>query len=316
MASTEFQNGRRSIEEAIKPPTIGERLARYRVILGDALSELYKSKTAFIGFMMLVTLFTILILTPVLTKYDPIKPDYNAFLQEPSAEHIMGTDRYGRDIYSRVLWGGRRLVSIAIFAVIFGLAIGIPYGVLSGYYGGWADSIAMRICDGLLAFPGILLYLLIVTLAREWKLEGFWNDLILIFALGFAFFPEAARLVRSTVLTEKEKEYVEASHTLGEANLYIAMRQILPNCISPLIVNATVRLGFVILIIAALSFLGLGSPPPTPDWGADLSSSRDHMEQNPLLAIFPGLAICYTVLAFNLFGDGLRDILDPRLAER
>jgi glutathione transport system permease protein len=316
MASTEFQNGRRSIEEAIKPPTVGERLARYRVILGDALSELYKSKTAFIGFMMLVTLFTILILTPVLTKYDPIKPDYNAFLQEPSAEHIMGTDRYGRDIYSRVLWGGRRLVSIAIFAVIFGLAIGIPYGVLSGYYGGWADSIAMRICDGLLAFPGILLYLLIVTLAREWKLEGFWNDLILIFALGFAFFPEAARLVRSTVLTEKEKEYVEASHTIGEANLYIAMRQILPNCISPLIVNATVRLGFVILIIAALSFLGLGSPPPTPDWGADLSSSRDHMEQNPLLAIFPGLAICYTVLAFNLFGDGLRDILDPRLAER
>ena len=316
MASTEFQNGRRSIEEAIKPPTIGERLARYRVILGDALSELYKSKTAFIGFMMLVTLFTILLLTPVLTKYDPIKPDYNAFLQEPSAEHIMGTDRYGRDIYSRVLWGGRRLVSIAIFAVIFGLAIGIPYGVLSGYYGGWADSIAMRICDGLLAFPGILLYLLIVTLAREWKLEGFWNDLILIFALGFAFFPEAARLVRSTVLTEKEKEYVEASHTIGEANLYIAMRQILPNCISPLIVNATVRLGFVILIIAALSFLGLGSPPPTPDWGADLSSSRDHMEQNPLLAIFPGLAICYTVLAFNLFGDGLRDILDPRLAER
>ena len=316
MASTEFQNGRRSIEEAIKPPTIGERLARYRVILGDALSELYKSKTAFIGFMMLVTLFTILILTPVLTKYDPIKPDYNAFLQEPSAEHIMGTDRYGRDIYSRVLWGGRRLVSIAIFAVIFGLAIGIPYGVLSGYYGGWADSIAMRICDGLLAFPGILLYLLIVTLAREWKLEGFWNDLILIFALGFAFFPEAARLVRSTVLTEKEKEYVEASHTIGEANLYIAMRQILPNCISPLIVNATVRLGFVILIIAALSFLGLGSPPPTPDWGADLSSSRAHMEQNPLLAIFPGLAICYTVLAFNLFGDGLRDILDPRLAER
>ena len=266
--------------------------------------------------MMLVTLFTILLLTPVLTKYDPIKPDYNAFLQEPSAEHIMGTDRYGRDIYSRVLWGGRRLVAIAIFAVIFGLAIGIPYGVLSGYYGGWADSIAMRICDGLLAFPGILLYLLIVTLAREWKLEGFWNDLILIFALGFAFFPEAARLVRSTVLTEKEKEYVEASHTIGEANLYIAMRQILPNCISPLIVNATVRLGFVILIIAALSFLGLGSPPPTPDWGADLSSSRDHMEQNPLLAIFPGLAICYTVLAFNLFGDGLRDILDPRLAER
>lgn len=174
----------------------------------------------------------------------------------------------------------------------------------------------MRVVDGLLAFPGILLYLLIVTLAREWHLEGFWNDLILVFALGFAFFPEVARLARGSVLTEKQKEYVEASHAVGEANLYIALRQILPNCMSPLIVNATVRLGYVILIIAALSFLGLGTPPPTPDWGADLSAARDHMETNPLIAVFPGLAICYTVLAFNLFGDGLRDILDPRLSDR
>lgn len=316
MTSTEFQNGRRSIEEAIKPPTIGERLARFRVLAVDALTELYKSKTAFVGLMMLVVLVTILVLTPVISKYDPIKPNYSALLKAPSSEYYFGTDRYGRDIYARILWGGRRLVTIAILAVIFGLSIGIPYGVISGYYGGWVDSVGMRMVDGLLAFPGILLYLLIVTLAREWKLEGVWNDLILIFALGFAFFPEVARLVRSTILIEKEKEYVEASHTIGEANLYIAMRQILPNCISPLIVNATVRLGFVILIIAALSFLGLGSPPPTPDWGADLSSARDHMEQNPLIAVFPGLAICYTVLAFNLFGDGLRDILDPRMAER
>jgi peptide/nickel transport system permease protein len=316
MTSTEFQNGRRSIEEAIKPPTFAERFARFQFIAKDAIGELYKSKTAFVGMMMLLALLTVLLLTPVITKYDPVKPNYSSLLHKPSAEFYFGTDRYGRDIYSRILWGGRRLVTIAVLAVVFGLAIGIPYGVLSGYYGGWVDSVGMRIVDGLLAFPGILLYLLIVTLAREWRLEGVWNDLILVFALGFAFFPEVARLVRSTVLTEKEKEYVEASHTIGEANLYIAMRQILPNCVSPLIVNATVRLGYVILIIAALSFLGLGSPPPTPDWGADLSSARDHMEQNPLLAVFPGLAICYTVLAFNLFGDGLRDILDPRMAER
>lgn len=316
MASTDLQNGRRSIEEAIKPPTMAERMARYRLIMADALGELYKSKTALIGALMLVSLLIVLLLTPVIAKYDPVKQDYSAFRQDASAEHFFGTDRYGRDIYSRVLWGGRRLVAIAIFAVVFGLAIGIPYGVLSGYYGGWADSIAMRAVDGLLAFPGILLYLLIVTLAREWHLEGFWNDLILIFALGFAFFPEAARLVRSSVLIEKQKEYVEASHTIGESNLYIAMRQILPNCLSPLIVNATVRLGFVILIIAALSFLGLGTPPPTPDWGADLSAAREHMESNPMIAVYPGLAICYTVLAFNLFGDGLRDIIDPRMTER
>jgi peptide/nickel transport system permease protein len=316
MTSTELQHGRRSIEDAIKPPTVAERMARYRLIAQDGLSELYKSKTALMGALMLLSLLFVLLLTPVIAKHDPIKQNYSAFRLDPSAENYFGTDRYGRDIYSRVLWGGRRLVSIAILAVVFGLAIGIPYGVLSGYYGGWTDSIAMRFVDGLLAFPGILLYLLIVTLAREWHLEGFWNDLILIFALGFAFFPEAARLVRSSVLTEKQKEYVEASHTIGEANLYIAMRQILPNCLSPLIVNATVRLGYVILIIAALSFLGLGTPPPTPDWGSDLSAAREHMESNPLIAVFPGLAICYTVLAFNLFGDGLRDILDPRMVER
>jgi len=265
---------------------------------------------------MLVSLVIVLLGTPWLTEYDPTKPNYTAFLNPPNAEHIMGTDRYGRDIFSRVLWGGRRLVAIAIAAVVFGMAIGIPYGVLSGYYGGLADSVSMRVVDGLLAFPGILLYLLIVTLAREYHLEGFWNDLILVFALGFAFFPEVARLSRSSVLIEKQKEYVEASNTVGEASLYIALRQILPNCMSPLIVNATVRLGYVILIIAALSFLGLGTPPPTPDWGSDLSSAREHMETHPLLAVFPGLAICYTVLAFNLFGDGLRDILDPRLSDR
>ncbi len=316
MSSTESQDGRRSIEEAIKPPTFAERFERFRLMAFDALSELYKSKTAFVGLLMLLSLLVVLLLTPVITKHDPIKPNYTALTKPPSAEFYFGTDRYGRDVYSRVLWGGRRLVTIAILAVIFGLSIGIPYGVISGYYGGWIDSVGMRMVDGLLAFPGILLYLLIVTLAREWKLEGVWNDLILVFALGFAFFPEVARLVRSSVLTEKEKEYVEASNTIGEASLYIAMRQILPNCVSPLIVNATVRLGYVILIIAALSFLGLGSPPPTPDWGADLSSARDHMEKSPLLAVFPGLAICYTVLAFNRFGDGLRDILDPRMSER
>ena len=150
--------------------------------------------------------------------------------------------------------------------------------MLSGYFGGNVDTVAMRIVDGLLAFPGLLLYLLIVTLAREWKFEGIYNDIVLIFALGFAFMPEVARLSRGSVLVEKQKEYVEASRAIGDGSLSIALRQILPNIVSPLIVNATVRLGFVILIVAALSFLGLGTPPPTPDWGSDLSAARDYME--------------------------------------
>jgi peptide/nickel transport system permease protein len=282
----------------------------------NAAGELYKSKMAFVGVLMLLVLFSACILTPYIDRYSPVKQNYRELLKPPSAKHYFGTDRYGRDIWSRVLWGGRRLVTISLLAVALGLVIGIPFGALSGYYGGWTDAIAMRFVDSWLAIPGLLLYLMIVTIAREWKLEGVWNDLALIFALGIAYVPQIARLVRGSVLAEKEKEYVEASHVIGEGNLYIALRQILPNCMSPIIVQATVRLGFVLLIVAALSFLGLGSPPPTPDWGSDLNLARDHMETRPLIAVFPGLAISYAVLAFNLFGDGLRDILDPRMAER
>ena len=301
--------------EARVPAAVG-RLTRLRTVLSNAWYELRKSRTASIGLVMLVVLFGACLATPWIATQSPIKQNYRERLQPPSEQHLLGTDRMGRDIYSRLLWGGRRLVTIAILAVTFGLCLGIPYGVLSGYFGGTADTLAMRVIDGLLAFPGLLLYLLIVTLSREWKLEGIYNDLVLIFALGFAFMPEVARLSRGSVLSEKQKEYVEASRAIGEGHLSIAMTQILPNIVSPLIVNATVRLGYVILIVAALSFLGLGTPPPTPDWGSDLAAARDYMETAPLIAAFPGLAICYTVLAFNLFGDGLRDILDPRLAER
>ena len=174
----------------------------------------------------------------------------------------------------------------------------------------------MRVVDAWLAFPGILFYLLAATLIRAYELSLFWNTVGLILALGVARIPDIARLVRGTVLAEREKDYVEASVATGEAHLYIAFRQVLPNCLSPVIVQATIALGFELLIIASLSFLGLGAPPPTPDWGADLNLAREHMVTRPYLAIFPGLAISFAVLGFNLFGDGLRDILDPRTADR
>jgi peptide/nickel transport system permease protein len=300
----------------IHTPTLKTYLRRYWGILKNITRELYQSKTAFIGAVMLIILFSACILTPYIAGYSPVKQNYREMLQPPSAQHYFGTDRYGRDMWSRVLWGGRRLLTISLFAVVLGLALGIPFGALSGYYGGWIDTISMRFVDAWLAFPGLLFYLILVTIAREWKFEGFWIDASLIFALGTAQVPRLTRLVRGSVLAEKEKEYVEASHIIGESNLYIALRQILPNCMSPVIIQATVSLGFTLLIIAALSFLGLGSPPPTPDWGADLNLARDHMETRPLIAVFPGLAISYAVLAFNLFGDGLRDILDPRLADK
>ena len=292
------------------------RTRRLTAATRNGVEELYKSKTAFIGALLMLFVFTACLATPILATHDPIKTDYRIRLAPASAEHYFGTDRYGRDIYSRILYGGRRTIAMAVIAVVFGMMFGIPWGILCGYFGGLVDAVSMRIVDGILAFPALLLYLLIVTLAREWKLEGFWNDAIIIFALGFNFIPEVARLARGSALVETKKEYVEAAHVSGESHFYTAMRQILPNCVSPLIVNGTVRLGYVILIIAALSFLGLGTAPPTPDWGGDLSAARDHMETHPMLAVYPGLAICISVLAFNLFGDGLRDILDPRISER
>jgi peptide/nickel transport system permease protein len=294
-------------------PTLGSRIAK---AFSNAWYELRKSRTASIGAVMLVLLFGACIATPWIATHDPVKQNYRARLAPPSEKHLLGTDRLGRDIYSRLLYGGRRLVTIALVAVGLSLLIGVPFGVLTGYFGGLADTIGMRIVDGLLAFPGLLLYLLFVTVAQAWKFEGFMLDVVLVGALALAGMPEKARLARGSVLAEKQKEYVEASRAVGESSTRIALSQILPNIVSPLIVTATVRFGFVILIVAALSFLGLGTPPPTPDWGSDLSAARDYMETHPLIAAFPGLAICYTVLAFNLFGDGLRDILDPRIAER
>jgi peptide/nickel transport system permease protein len=301
---------------AWRAPPVPPRRHRLAVALGNAWHELRKSRTASIGAVMLILLFGACVATPWLATHDPIKQNYRARLAPPSEQHLLGTDRLGRDIYSRLLYGGRRLVTIAVVAVALSLVLGVPFGVLTGYFGGFADTIGMRIVDGLLAFPGLLLYLLFVTVAQAWKFEGMMVDVVLVGALALAGMPEKARLARGSVLAEKQKEYVEASRAMGDSSVRIALAQVLPNIVSPLIVTATVRLSFVILTVAALSFLGLGTPPPTPDWGSDLSAARDYMETHPLIAAFPGLAICYTVLAFNLFGDGLRDILDPRMAER
>jgi peptide/nickel transport system permease protein len=284
--------------------------------LKNAAWELWMNRSATVGAVMICILLLVSILAPVIATHDPVKQNYRERLQGPSATHYFGTDKFGRDIWSRTVWGCQRLVTIAVLAVIVGLLGGIPLGVISGYYGGKVDLVMMRVVDAWLAFPGIIFYLLAATLIRAYELSLFWNTVGLIVALGVARMPDVARLVRGTVLAEREKDYVEASVSTGEADLYIAFRQVLPNCLSPVIVQATIALGFELLIIATLSFLGLGAPPPTPDWGADLNLAREHMETRPYLALFPGLAISFAVLAFNLFGDGLRDILDPRTADR
>src|ERR671923_2584448 len=300
----------------IADSTLALRTARIQRAFKDAAWELWRNRLATVGAAMILILLLVAILAPLIATHDPVRQNYREMLQPPSAAHYFGTDKFGRDIFSRIVWGCQRSMSIAVLAVIAGTLGGLPLGTISGYYGGKLDTILMRVVDAWFAFPGILFYLIAATIIQAYKLSLFWNTSGLILALGIAQMPSMARLVRGSVLAEKEREYVEASRVVGEGHLSIAFRQILPNCLSPAIIQATISLGFVMLILAALSFLGLGAPPPTPDWGADLNLAREHMETLPYLAIFPGLAISFAVLGFNLFGDGLRDILDPRLADR
>jgi peptide/nickel transport system permease protein len=303
------------IDIAASTPTL--RAARIGRTVKNAAWELWKNRSATVGAVMVFILLLLALLAPLLATHDPVKQNYREMLQGPSAAHYFGTDKFGRDIWSRTVWAAQRMVTIAVLAVCVGLIGGVPLGTISGYYGGRLDAILMGVVvNAWLAFPGILFYLLAATLIRAYELSLFWNTVGLIIALGTGNIPNLARLVRGSVLAEREKDYVEASHATGESHLYIAFRQILPNCLSPVIVQSTIALGFELLTIASLSFLGLGAPPPTPDWGADLNLAREHMETRPYLAIFPGLAISFAVLAFNLFGDGLRDILDPRTADR
>ena len=296
-------------------PTLVRRWARFWHLIRNAAWELWRNRLATMGAVMVLILFLVACLAPFLARYDPVKQNYREMLQGPSAAHYFGTDKFGRDIWSRVVWGAQRSVIISMLAVTVGMLCGLPLGTISGFYGGKLDAVLMRVVDAWLAFPGLLFYLIAATIIQAYKLSLFWNTVGLIIALGVAQTPAMARLVRGSVLAEREKDYVEASRVVGERSLYIAFRQILPNCLSPVIIQGTISLGVEMLVLAALSFLGLGAPPPTPDWGADLNLAREHMETLPYLAIFPGLAISFAVLGFNLFGDGLRDMLDPRLAD-
>ena len=222
---------------------------------------------------------------------------------------MLGSDQLGRDVLSRVVHGARISLTVGLISVSIALALGAPLGLVSGYYGGRLDALVMRIMDVLLAFPGILLALAIVSVLTP----GLTNVMI---AVGLSAVPGYARLVRASVLSAREHLYVEAARALGGRDLDILSRYILPNVVAPLIVTATLGLGTAILSAAALSFLGLGSQPPQPEWGRMLSEGRDYLREAWWIATFPGLGIMLTVFAMNLLGDGLRDVLDPRLKER
>ena len=240
------------------------------------------------------------------TPYDPLVLDFTARLAAPSLAHPLGTDEFGRDVLSRLMRGTAASIQISLATVFLATLAGVLFGALTGYLRGWPDRVIMMFNDALLAFPGLLmaLGLLAVFGANIWGI---------ILALAIAYMSSVVRIVRGTVLSLREREFIDASRVMGNSELFSLVRHILPNCIAPITVMATSMCGWVILSERALSFLGMGVPPPAPTWGSMLANSRTYIEQAVWLGIFPGLAISITLLGFNLLGDALRDRLDPRM---
>lgn len=261
---------------------------------------------AMAGLVILILLVLSAVFAPQLTSYNPIKQNLMEAFQSPNSQHWLGTDQFGRDILSRLLYGARISLRIGIVSVGIAGSIGITIGLLAGYYGGWIDIVLSRLIDLLLAFPGILLALVIVSVVGP----SLFNVMV---AVGISAAPSFARMVRGTVLATRENVYVEAAQAVGASDRIILLRHILPNVLAPVIVLSTLGIAGAILTGAALSFLGLGAQPPTPEWGAVLSDGRNHLLRAWWISTFPGLAIMVTVLSINLLGDGLRDALDPRM---
>lgn len=268
--------------------------------------QLLHNKGAIAGLIVLAILVGCAVLAPLLPLADPIQIDSPHALYSPGTPFLFGSDQYGRDVLSRVIYGGRVSLMVGPIAVVIALVPGVVTGLVAGYYGRWLDTFLMRIVDVMLAFPGILLALGIVAVLGP-------SLTSLMIAAGISSIPTYARLTRASVLSARENLYVDAARVVGARDVTILLRHILPNVVAPVIVVSTLGVGAAILVAATLSFLGLGSQPPTPEWGRMLSEGRQYLREQWWIATFPGMAIMLTVLALNVLGDGLRDALDPRL---
>jgi len=265
-----------------------------------------RNKIAMAGMIIVVAYYFIAILAPILAPYDPQEIDLLNPLSPPGKDHLLGTDPIGRDVLSRIIYGARISLLVGTLAVLLGVTIGILAGLVAGYYGGNIDDVIMRINDVMWSFPVTLLAIVVAGIVGP-------NVSYLIFIIGIIMVPRYTRVIRGTVLSIKERDYILAARALGCGNLRILFRQILPNAIGPIIVVATMSMAGAILTESGLSFLGFGIAPPTPTWGNMIASGRQYIRTCPHLIIYPGIAITLTVLGFNLFGDGLRDAIDPRL---
>lgn len=254
---------------------------------------------------MITILVLAALIAPLITPYPIDRMNTGPVFSKPASGHPMGTDNYGRDVYSRVLMGTRVSLRVGLTVALLSLLIGVPLGLLAGYTDRFISSLIMRMIDVMLCFPWVMVALCVAALIGG-------GEKVIVIALVFAYVPTFVRLMRGVVLSVREQDYVGAALVTGESRLSTALRYILPNCTAPLIVETTLIMSFVILDEAAVSYLGVGIQPPTPSWGVMLNEGSQFMWNAPFLSIFPGLAIAFTVLGINLFGDGLRDLLDPR----
>lgn len=269
------------------------------------LDKFLHNKMAMIGSTIVTFIIVVAILSPVIVTHDPEALNLNAIGLPSSSEHYFGTDDMGRDIFSRVVAGAKTSLLVGLFVTVLSTLLGALIGAVSGFLGGKFDSLTMKIMDSIMAFPSILLALVFVTIFGT----GLYSAMT---GVGISNVPRFARLVRGSVLSIKEKEYIEAEYSVGQSRINILFRHILPNCVAPITVQATLAIGNAIITVAGLGFLGLGTAPGVAEWGAMLSDARNYLSSMPQIAIYPGSAIAITVLGFNLLGDGLRDILDVR----
>jgi len=275
-----------------------------RSLAALALSRLLKNRLAIVGLVILTLVTLAAILAPNLTPYEPTAMDTPLRFQPPSQHHLMGTDQFGRDLFTRVLFGGRVSLTVGIISVGLAAILGTIVGLTSGYYGGWWDLAVSRVMDVLFAFPAILLAIAIMAVLGQ-------NVTNVMIAIGIVNTPIFARVIRASAMSTRGQLFVEAAEALGASSLRIMVRHILPNCLPSLVVQTTVAFAWAVIAEAALSFLGLGTRPPTPSWGLMLNEGRNVMEYAPWQPIFSGFAIMVTVFSLNVLGDGLRDALDP-----
>ena len=282
------------------------KIARKKSRIAMTWHQLKKNKIAMVSLVVLVAMIVVALLAPILAPYGYEEADKKNPLAGSSAEHLLGTDRLGRDVLSRLIWGARQSLQMGIIAILISSVLGIIIGAIAGYFGGWVDNLVMRILDIYQSIPMMLLCIIFAAILGP-------NLRNAIIAIGISMVPGFARMMRAQILTVRDNEYIEAAMCCNASNAKIIFTHIIPNAISPLIVNITMSIGGAVMSGAGLSFIGLGVQSPIAEWGAMISDARNFLRANGALALYPGLCIMITVLGFNLLGDGLRDALDPKL---